>query len=120
VLLPEFTPDECANYFRNSGYAQLRQQPGVAPRALEFAILTAARTSETLGATWAEIDMAGKIWTVPAGRVKSGREHRVALSDAALAVLRSMAALHRLAAGCGIFPRIGDRVVFPRSEGVSS
>ncbi len=56
-------------------------------RALEFAILTAARTSEALGAPWAEIDLAAKVWTVPAERMKAGREHRVPLSDAALAVL---------------------------------
>jgi integrase len=53
----------------------------------EFAILTAARTGEVLGARWGEIDLAAKIWTVPARRMKGGREHRVPLSDTALAVL---------------------------------
>jgi integrase len=90
--------------------AQLRHQPGVAARALEFAILTAARTSETLGATWVEIDVAGKIWTVPAGRMKAGREHRVPLSDAALAVLHSMAALRtKDDPAAYVFPGARDR-----------
>ena len=56
--------------------------------AFEFAVLTAARTSEVLGARWAEIDMDAAVWTVPASRMKAGKVHRVPLSDAALAVLR--------------------------------
>src|SRR5712691_5973282 len=67
--------------------AALRGREGMAARALEFAILTAARTGEVLGARWGEIDLAAKVWTVPAGRMKAGREHRVPLSDAALAVV---------------------------------
>jgi len=66
----------------------LRECEGVAPRALEFVILTAARTGEAIGATWDEI--AGDVWTIPAARMKSGREHRVPLSDAALALLSKM------------------------------
>jgi hypothetical protein len=58
--------------------AELRQQPGVAAKALEFVILTATRTGETIGAQWAEIE--GNVWTIPATRMKSGREHRVPLS----------------------------------------
>jgi integrase len=65
----------------------LRQQDGVASLALEFAILTAARTGEIIGARWGEIDLAEKVWTVPASRMKGGREHRVPLSAEALAVL---------------------------------
>src|SRR5262249_29717510 len=65
----------------------LRHQDGVAPLALEFAILTAARTGEVIGARWDEIDLSAKLWTVPAARMKSGREHRVPLSANALAVL---------------------------------
>ena len=68
----------------------LRRQDGVAPRALEFAILTAARTGEIIGARWDEIDLAVKVWTVPAARMKSGREHRVPLSAEALAVLNKV------------------------------
>jgi integrase len=67
--------------------AALRGREGTSARALEFAILTAARTGEALGARWGEIDLAAKLWTVPAERMKAGREHRVPLSEAALAVL---------------------------------
>jgi integrase len=65
----------------------LRLREGIAARALEFCILTAARTGEVIGATWREIDCEAKLWTVPGSRMKSGREHRVPLSDAAFAVL---------------------------------
>lgn len=67
--------------------AALRSREGMAARALEFAILTAARTGEVLGARWGEVDLPAKVWTVPAERMKAGREHRVPLSDAAFAVL---------------------------------
>jgi integrase len=67
-------------------FAKLNKRDGVTARALEFTILTAARTGETLGATWDEIDFAARMWTVPAGRIKGGRTHRVPLSDAAIAV----------------------------------
>jgi integrase len=59
--------------------AALRGRPGMAARALEFAIFTAVRTAEVLGATWGEINADAKLWTVPARRMKSGREHRVPL-----------------------------------------
>lgn len=68
----------------------LRAESGIAARALEFTILTAARTAETIGATWPEIDHAKKIWTVPAARIKSEREHRVPLSDRALEILAAL------------------------------
>jgi integrase len=68
----------------------LKAMPGIAPRALEFAILTAARTGEVLGARWDEIDMGAKLWTAPAERMKAGKEHRVPLSDRAMAVLEEM------------------------------
>jgi integrase len=70
--------------------AALTQREGVAARALEFTILTAARTGEVIGARWEEIDTSAKLWTVPAGRIKGGREHRVPLSDRALDVLRAL------------------------------
>jgi integrase len=75
--------------------ATLRQQTGIGARALEFTILTAARTGETTGLTWNEIDLAAKTWTVPAARMKSGREHRVPLSNAAVAVLRAMSEIRQ-------------------------
>jgi integrase len=63
--------------------AELRQQSGVAAKALQFVILTACRTNEVIGARWEEIE--GDVWTVPPGRMKSNREHRVPLSPAAMA-----------------------------------
>jgi integrase len=69
----------------------LRDHQAMAARALEFTILTAARTGETMGARWSEIDLGAKVWTVPAERMKAGREHRVPLSKGALAVLESVA-----------------------------
>src|SRR5262249_26324529 len=75
----------------------LEDRAGMAARALAFAILTAARTGEVLGARWAEIDLQGRVWTVPAERMKGGRTHRVPLSAAAVAVLKEVLplALHR-------------------------
>jgi integrase len=70
--------------------AQLREQSSTAARALEFTILTAARTGEVLGARWGEIDLDAAVWTVPPDRMKSAREHRVPLSPAALAVIKNM------------------------------
>jgi integrase len=68
---------------------RLRQQDGVAARALEFTILTAARTGETIGATHAETDMENKIWIVPGERMKAGKAHRVPLSDRAIEILEN-------------------------------
>jgi integrase len=68
----------------------LREHDGIAARALEFSILTAARTGEVISARWSEIDLLDKTWTVPATRMKAHREHRVPLSPRALAILREM------------------------------
>ncbi len=85
--------------------ANLQQQAGIAARALEFAILTAARSGEVRGATWAEIDLTNGIWTVPATRMKAGVEHRVPLSTHCMAVLRAM-------------PRMaGTDLIFPAPRG---
>ena len=70
--------------------ARLREAEGTGARALEFVILTAARSGEVRGATWAEIDTNAKVWTVPALRMKAGKEHRVPLSAEALALLASV------------------------------
>jgi integrase len=72
--------------------AALRERHERAAPALDFTILTAARSGETLGATWDEIDLENKVWKIPAARMKGGREHRVPLSPAALAVLERMLA----------------------------
>lgn len=68
-------------------FARLRAEKPLSARALEFTILTAARTSETLNATWDEIDLEGKVWTIPAARMKAGRDHRVPLSDAVVRLM---------------------------------
>ncbi|MDP1753736.1 MAG: tyrosine-type recombinase/integrase [Reyranella sp.] len=70
-------------------------QSGDAARALEFTVLTAARTSEVTGAKWEEIDFSSRIWTIPASRIKAGREHRVPLSDAALEIVLEQAKTRR-------------------------
>lgn len=69
----------------------LRAQDGMGARALEFAILTACRTGEVLGARWSEIDMEQKVWTIPQLRTKAAREHRVPLAGRAIAILETLA-----------------------------
>jgi integrase len=86
--------------------ADLEKQEGVGALAFRFAILTAARTGEVIGTTWAEIDMPGKLWTIPSSRMKAGVEHRVPLSGA---VLREAARLRS--------SNEMDRRVFPGSKG---
>lgn len=84
---------------------ELEKQDGVAPLALRFLILTATRTGEAIGARWAEIDLNTKDWTVPAERIKTGREHRVPLSRGALAVLAEAAKLRTDQSGAApVFP----------------
>ena len=70
--------------------ASIGAQAGMASKALAFTILTATRTSEVIGATWDEIDLANKVWVIPANRIKAGREQRVPLSKAAIAFLESL------------------------------
>lgn len=82
---PAVALDEVADWF-----AALRHKGGIAARALEFLTLCAARSGEVRGMTWDEVDMAARVWTVPADRIKAGREHRVPLSGAAVAVIEAM------------------------------
>ena len=82
----------------------LRAEDGIAARALEFTILTAARTGEVIGARWSEIDLEGGTWTVPGERMKAGREHRVPLTEPAVAVLRAVLPLRNQKHGDWIFP----------------
>jgi integrase len=80
----------------------LQQQEGLGALALQFTILTAARTEETIGLNWAEIDIDKGVWTLPAERMKAKREHRVPLSEAALDILK---ARREVTAGVGfVFP----------------
>lgn len=83
----------------------LRARDGIGARALEFLVLTAARSGEVRGATWSEIDLDAATWTVPAGRMKAGKEHRVPLSAPAVSLLKAL-------------PRMdGCDLVFPGSKG---
>jgi integrase len=70
--------------------AALRERQGMAARALEFTVETAARSGEVLGAQWSEINLADKLWIIPAQRMKAGREHRVVLSDRMVALLGAL------------------------------
>lgn len=86
-------------------FADLRKRDGFATRALEFVALTSARSGEVRGATWDEIDLEARIWTIPAERMKAEKEHRVPLSIAANALLESM-------------DRMGDsKFIFPAARG---
>jgi integrase len=71
-------------------YKRLSSQDGIGARALQFAILTASRSGEVRGARWSEFDLQSGIWTVPANRMKMGKEHRVPLSDAALSIVKQL------------------------------
>lgn len=87
--------------------AELRQQAGTCARALELAILTAARSGEVRGATWSEVDLVQAVWTIPAARMKAAKEHRVPLSALAVALLRTL-------------PRIdGSDLLFPNTKGAA-
>lgn len=89
----------------------LRARPGFAARALEFLILTAARSGEVRSATWNEVDLDNKVWSIPASRMKMEREHRVALSDTAVELLKLTPRLD----GCDyLFP--GSKPTSPMSD----
>jgi integrase len=85
--------------------AQLRDKSGVSARALEFAILTAARVGEVIGARWSEMDLQSRVWTVPGERMKAGVEHTVPLSTRALEILN-------------VRDRDSGELVFPGRRGV--
>lgn len=85
--------------------ATLRKRHGISPVALEFTILTAARSGEVRGARWAEIDRAAKVWTIPAIRMKAGKEHRVPLLPRMIDILDTVTIL-----------RNQDDLVFPGTK----
>lgn len=97
---PALPIDETPGFF-----SELRQRDGMAAKALAFTILTAIRSNEVRAAEWSEIDLEGRLWTIPAERMKMENEHRVPLSDEAIAILR---ALPRMA---------GQELVFPAPRG---
>ena len=73
---------------------QLRAMPGAGAMLVELCILTACRTSEALLASWSEFDLEARLWTIPAARMKAGKEHRIPLSDAAMALLARLRGQH--------------------------
>jgi integrase len=94
-LLPATTKVAPVQHHPAMGYTdlpafmvELRDREGLTARVLEFTILTAARTKEVLGMNWPEVDFAAKTWTRPANRMKNRIEHRVPLSDRAVAILK--------------------------------
>lgn len=95
---PAMPFDEIARFLE-----QLRGNNSVSAFALRFLILTATRTGEVRQATWSEINMESKVWTIPADRMKSGREHRVPLSEAAMGVL---ATVPRVPKSAFVFPSV--------------
>lgn len=97
---PALPYDEAASFM-----LELRAAEGIGARALEFAILTAARSGQVRGATWPEIDLDKGVWTIPASRMKAARDHRVPLPAAALELLRAL-------------PRVGGTdLIFPAPRG---
>jgi integrase len=80
---------------------RLREQEGIGAQALEFLIMTAARTGEVIGARWDEVDLDEATWTIPAARMKAGKEHRVSLSERAVAIINELA---KVRAGDFVFP----------------
>ena len=91
---------------------QLRQREGIGALALQFTILACSRTGETLGATWDEFDLDEALWIVPANRIKAGKEHRVALSKAAMKVLHKVRAITQKIGGA-----VGaSNLVFPNDR----
>ena len=97
ALLPSPSDVQDVEHYRALAWSEvpafmvmLRAREGIGARALEFTILTASRSGEVRGATWDEIDLEDKLWTVPATRMKAGREHRVPLSDQAVELLKKL------------------------------
>lgn len=98
TLLPSMTKVKTVEHHAALPYAeigafvsQLRSRESISAAALEFTILTAARSEEVMGAKWSEIDLANRLWTVPASRMKAGVEHVVPLSDPAVVILEKLA-----------------------------
>ncbi|SMG28259.1 tyrosine-type recombinase/integrase [Paraburkholderia susongensis] len=92
----------------NEFMLELRERPGVAARALEFTILTAARTNETIGATWDEINLQNAVWIVPGQRMKRARAHHTPLCRRAIEILKEMQAVQ---------DEFGFQHVFPSGDG---
>ena len=85
---------------------ELRKRDSLAARALELQVLTVARPGEAAGAQWGEFDLDGAIWTIPAGRMKAGKEHRIPLSPAAVKLLKTLPHIN-----ANVFPGVKDRSI---------
>ena len=115
-MISAVEPDEPAFKFQQRDnpvgafVAKLREREAITSLALEFLILTAARTGEVLGAEWPEFDLEGKVWTVSAKRMKSNREHRVPLSPRGVEIIEKLRAVRT---GAFVFP--GQRLDKPLS-----
>lgn len=97
MLLPQRSKVQKTTHFAALPYAQiqdfmkeLRQKKSLSALALQFTILTACRTNEFIGATWDELDLKKKIWTIPAERMKANREHRVPLTEQIINILKKL------------------------------
>ena len=119
-LLPAKTKVRRVKHHAAMAYAELsafitalREQDGIGARALEFLVLTAARTGEVIGARWREIDLKNKLWTVPAERMKAGKDHRVPLCPRAVAILQAIKPKNAVADAL-IFP--GNKPQKPQSN----
>ena len=111
-LMPEKSRVKTVRHFPALPYSQvgafmaaLRKVEGMGARALEFTILTAARSGEVRGATLNEIDIKGKVWTVPDARMKAGKEHRIPLPESAIKLLQELPSM------------AGSNLVFPNTKG---
>ncbi|WP_408873326.1 tyrosine-type recombinase/integrase [Gluconobacter roseus] len=94
--------------------ASLAASDGLAAKAVRFVCLTAARSGEVRAATWNEIDLSSKVWIIPAGRMKAGREHRVPLTDSSMAILEAVTTLRDPENGDLVFP--GQKAGKPLSD----
>ena len=113
-LIQESNPHASLPYDQVTEFIQqLRLKKGISPKALEFTILTAARSGEVFGATWKEINFKDKVWVVPKERMKAKKEHRVPLSQPAIDLLKIIEKDFQPQPNDFIFPA-------PRSEGMLS
>jgi integrase len=87
-------------------FGTLREQRGIGAKAAELMILTATRTNEVRFAPWSEFDLAGRLWTIPAARMKAERDHRIPLSEPVLAILSALPE-----AGERVFPGMGQHAI---------
>jgi integrase len=115
VMLGAPTKVQASEHFKALHYshvpafmARLREEKGQGAKALEFAILTASRSTQARGATWAEVDLESAVWVIPKERMKAKREHRVPLSSSAVDLLKLQARFDKTDL---VFPSSDDRMI---------